>query len=386
MTCRRSDRTPLALSAVAAFSFALGVGRLALPLLALAAGYDAAGVGLLTATSAISQFLFRLRLPFWLGRYRDRALVAVACLMMAASYLAVFASVALPVFIAAQLLQGGARALFWTASQTHAVRAPGVPVRQLAEVATVGNVGTMIGPATTGFVATALSLSAALWMGVVVALVGAGLAMTLHKLEPYPRRARAHGEARLWRKPGIDVACWAGFAGGGWRALQSSYVPVILTAAGLPAGIVGILLSASDLASTIAIAALVRFPPRYTVISLHLAVMAAGIGLAILPFVAGMPVLAGMTMMFAGAGAGPLMTLSVAMARQLADPADEGEAIALIGTFRAGALLVTPTAVALSLAVLTVGAAMSIAGIAIAVPATALSLRQRARAAEARSG
>ena len=188
----------------------------------------------------------------------------------------------------------------------------------------------------------------------------------------------------MWRKPGIDVACWAGFAGGGWRALQSSYVPVILTAAGLPAGIVGILLSASDLASTIAIAALVRFPPRYTVISLHLAVLAAGIGLAILPFVAGMPVLAGMTMMFAGAGAGPLMTLSVAMARQLADPADEGEAIALIGTFRAGALLVTPTAVALSLAVLTVGAAMSIAGIAIAVPATALSLRQHVRA-EARS-
>ena len=52
----RSDQ-PAALGAVFIYSIALGVGTLALPLLALDAGYDAATVGLLTATSAVSQVI-----------------------------------------------------------------------------------------------------------------------------------------------------------------------------------------------------------------------------------------------------------------------------------------------------------------------------------------
>jgi predicted MFS family arabinose efflux permease len=364
-----------ALTAVLGFSFSLGIGNLALPLLALAAGYDAVTVGLLTATSAISQFVLRLQLPMILGRVPDRILIVGACLMLGSSYGLLILSTALPIFVIAQLLQGGARALFWTASQTHAARSAGIPVRMIAQVSAVGNIGSMSGPAVTGVLA-ATSLQLALLVGLASAVLGAIVGVTLARLDPYVRRSRL-GEARLWRQPGVDVACWASFTGGGWRALMNSYVPVLLTSAGMPPNAIGWILSGADGAATIAITALVRLPPRLTRPSLPIAVVVAGLPLAILPFVAFHPVWAGAIVILSGIGSGLVMTLGVAVARELSHPGDEGEVIALAGTFRAAALLVTPTAVALSVAAVGVGAALSVAGIAIALPATWLSLRRR---------
>ena len=373
---QRSDHAA-ALGAVLAFSMSLGVATLALPLLALAAGYDPVAIGFLTATSAIAQFGLRLRLPQLLGRYPDRLLIALSCVMMASSYGLLLISTSLPAFVVAQLLQGGARALFWTASQTHAVRSPGIPVRMLAQVGTVGNIGTMIGPAVTGLAAS-YSLQAALLFGVAIGGIGALVSTRLARLEPYQRRER-HGEPRLWRREGIDVACWAGFAGGGWRALIGSYVPVVLTGGGLTPGIIGALLAAADGAATVATFALVRLPPRLTRLSLDLSVLLAGVGLAALPLVAGNVLGAAILLVLSGAGAGPLMTLGVAVARGLVHADEEGDAIALVGTFRAAALLVTPAAFATTLALVSVsiGAGLAVASIAITVPATVLAARQR---------
>jgi predicted MFS family arabinose efflux permease len=370
-----SDRSA-ALTVVLAFSFSLGIGQLALPLLALAAGYDPVAIGLLTATSAISQFGLRLGLPALLGRFPDRAMITLSCVLMGASYGILLISAALPVFVAAQLAQGGARALFWTASQTHAVRTPGDPTRSLAQVGAVGNLGTMVGPAVTGAIAT-VSIQAALGLGVVVATIAALLTLRLITLLPYDRRPRRAGQRRLWLRPGIDVACWAGFVGGGWRALMGSYVPVLLTTAGLPPTVVGGLLSAADLAATATITSLVRVPPRWTRRALDLAVIAAAVGLAALPLAAGDPILSLVLLIISGAGAGPLMTLSVSAARQLSEASEEGDAIALVGTFRALALLVVPTGVAASLAVLPVALALSIAGLGMGLPAVVLGRRQR---------
>lgn len=364
-----------ALGAVFAFSIALGIGNLALPLLALAAGYDAVAVGVLTASSAISQVILRLSLPVLLGRYPDRSIIVFSCGMIGASYALLILSTALPAFLAAQLLQGGARALFWTASQTHAVRMPGTPVRMLAKVGAVANVGTMIGPALTGVIAT-YSIVAAIGSGVAIAAIGASIAVGLTRLPPYERRRRT-GEPRMWRQPGIDVACWSGFAAGGWRALMSSYVPVVLTGAALPPGVIGGLMSAAELASTAALAALVRFPPRWTRATLDVSIIVAAASLALLPLAGGNVAVAGVLIVLSGAGSGPMTTLGAAVARQLAHPADEGEAIALVGTFRAFALLLTPAGVAATLGVVGLGAALSGAAVLIAVPSVAVSLWRR---------
>ena len=52
------------------FGAALSIGAVALPLIALAAGYDPAAVGLLTACSAVSQLGVRLALPACSGATR----------------------------------------------------------------------------------------------------------------------------------------------------------------------------------------------------------------------------------------------------------------------------------------------------------------------------
>jgi len=369
-----TDR-PWALAAILAFTLSLGIGPLALPLVALASGYDPVAIGFLTASAAISQFLFRLGLPWLLGRFPDRVLIAAACLLLSACYALLIITTVAPVFVLAQLCQGGGRALFWTASQTHAVRTPGTPVKMLAQVGVVGNLGTMMGPLLTGILA-ARSLDVALGLGVALGLVGFVLCARLTQLEPYVRRSR-RGETRMWLRPGVDVACWSAFAAGGWRAMANSYVPVVLTNAGMAPTLIGVLLSAADLASTIVIWSMSRLPVERlrTALDVSLVVMAAS--LAILPFVADHTILAAVALIASGAGAGPLTILGAAVARTLVPPTDEGEALALVGTFRAGAMLVTPAAVAASLALLAVGPALAVAAIAIALPGTVLTLRHR---------
>ncbi|MEJ7697223.1 MAG: hypothetical protein WKF78_11535 [Candidatus Limnocylindrales bacterium] len=72
----------VALAVVFAFSVGLGVATLAIPLLALGAGYGAATVGFLVATAAAAQFLTRLALPVLLGRFPDRTLIALSSMLM----------------------------------------------------------------------------------------------------------------------------------------------------------------------------------------------------------------------------------------------------------------------------------------------------------------
>jgi hypothetical protein len=370
----RTDR-PWALSAILAFTLSLGIAPLGLPLVALASGYDAVAIGLLTASAAISQLLFRLILPWLLGRLPDRMLIAISCLLLSLSYALLLATTIAPVFVLAQLCQGGGRALFWTASQTHAVRTPGAPVKMLAQVGVLGNLGTMMGPLLTGILA-AQSLDIALGFGVVLGVVGFFISFRLTRLDPYERRSR-RGETRMWLRPGIDVACWSAFAAGGWRSLASSYVPVVLTGAGMAPALIGLLLSAADLASTFVIWTMSRLPVERLRTALDVSLIVMAVGLAILPFIAEYTVLAAIALVVSGGGAGPLSILGAALARTLVPPSDEGDALALVGTFRAGAMLVTPAAVAVSLALLAVGPALAVASIALALPGTVLTLRQR---------
>lgn len=370
----RSDR-PWALAAILAFTLSLGISPLALPLVALASGYDAVAIGLLTASAAISQFGFRLSLPWLLARYPDRMLIAASCVLLSASFAVLLVSTIPVVFVLAQLFLGGGRALFWTASQTHAVRTPGSPVKMLAQVGALGNLGTMIGPLVTGVVASR-SVDIALGLGVGLGIVGLLLCLRLDRYPPYERRSR-RGETRMWLRPGVDVACWSGFAAGGWRALTSSYVPVILAGAGMAPGLIGLLLSLADLASTIVIWTMSRLPVGRLRAALDVSVIVMAVGLAALPFLAHDSLLAGIALVASGGGAGPLTILGAAIARTLVDPADEGEALALVGTFRAGAMLVTPAAVALALTFVTVGTGLVLAAVAIAIPGTVLTLHRR---------
>src|SRR5687767_12399211 len=105
---------PIALGVAFGFALSLGIATVAIPLLALDAGYEPAAIGFLAATAAASQLLTRLTLPWLLGRFPDRGLVALSATLMLGAFLLLLASTALPAFLVAQVAQGAARALFWT--------------------------------------------------------------------------------------------------------------------------------------------------------------------------------------------------------------------------------------------------------------------------------
>lgn len=365
----------MVVTAILGFSSSLAVGTLALPLVALAAGLDPATIGFLTATSAVSQFGFRLALPWLLGRYPDRELIAAACLMIATSYGLLMVAKLLPVFIVAQLFQGAARALFWTANQTHAVRGNGGAVKGLARVQVWANVGAMVAPTAAGLL-SGVSLELALALGMGLGLVGVVASRGMRRLPPFIRAPRK-GERGIWTRKGVDLACWASFTSGGWRAMQGSYIPIVLHTAGIAPGFIGVLLSLSDVMATVATGALIRFTPRSSRTAIEGSVLAVAIGLAAVPFLAGNILLAAACIGLAGLGYGMLTTIGPALASDSVNAEERGEALAVAGTFRAAALLATPTGVALGLSIVALPVGLATAAAVLAVPALAAGVRER---------
>jgi MFS family permease len=368
------DRVALA-AVVLVFGFALGQGMLVLPLLAVASGFDPAAVGLLASVSAISQVGMRLTLPRLLARYPDRTMMMLACAALAGSYLVLLLSSSLAVFIVAQLLQGSARAFFWTSSQTHAARAPGGTMKGIAQVTVYGNVGTMVGPAAAGVLAT-FSLYAPVVVGVVGSLAALVVAYFLYRLPTYERRTGKGGGA-VWKRPGVDLACWSNVSTGGWRSLLNSYIPVLMDAVGHPPVIIGAVQAVADALATAAAAALAKWHVARPGRAIGWSVVGTAASLVVFPFVVESAALALLAIAASGLAVGIQMTLGPALASDSVTPGEQGEAIAVAGTFRAGALLVTPSAMSAVLGVLSLPVAMAIAGVVVALP-TGVVLGRRA--------
>ncbi len=369
MVAGSTDRMA-ALTAVFGFSLSLGVATVSIPLLALSAGYDPAAVGFLVATSAASQFGARLTLPILLGRFADRSLIGASSLLMAMAFVLLVTSTALPVFVVAQLCAGAARAIFWTSSQTHAVRGDGPAVRGLVDLNVIGNTGTLAGPALGGMLAV-FGLPVALAAAALGAAGAAVAAVFMRPLPPYDRTQSA-GTVGLLSRDGVDVACWASVAGGTWWSMIGSYIPVILVGAGLGTIGTGWLVSGSEAAGMIALLVLRRLPERRigrVVRGAGFVAIGALIGVAVAP---ARPEVYALLLAVGGAASGTVTTLAPAMASLAAGPNEQGDALALSGTFRAGALFAAPAAVGSLLVVLPIAGALALVGAIVALPGVAV--------------
>ena len=375
----RPDDRPATLAAVFAFSLGLGIGTIAVPLVALAAGYDPPAVGFLAAVAATTQLGTRLVLPWALGRWRDRSLMIAGCLALAGMFGLLLTSTALPVFIAAQVLQGTARSMFWTSSQTHAVRGPGSSVRRLVDLNVAGNLGTLSGPAIAGMLAL-VGLPLALGAAVVAAAIGAACSLRLQPLEAFDR-SRSAGTLALIGRPGVDVACWAGIIGGAWWAMLGSFVPVLLVGAGFgPAG-VGWLVTASEGAGMVAlllqrgVSGRTRIRRRVVLAGIVVAgaLAALALGSIALGAAAIIPSLA--FLVVGGAASGTVTTLGPALASLAAGPDEQGDALALQGTFRATALLGAPAGVGVLVTTIALAPALVVLAGAILVPGLVIRAR-----------
>ena len=376
---RDSRRTRLSrdvtASAVGAllYSFSLAVASVALPLLALRAGYSPAQVGALTAVSAISQMATRLVLGAAMRYVGDWTLIAVSGLVLALSNGVVAISASLLPFVLAQLLQGASRACFWTGTQTHVVRGPGRAAGTLATVNLVSSVGLLAGPAVAGLLSERTPVLA-LAVAAAIAAIGVVPTFLLDRHPPFvPPEDRPPG--RLWRRPGVDIGCWGGMTAGAWRGVLSSYVPVALDAARQPASTIGVLVSVANGAAMVGSAAAARVPPHWAVRAVLAGMVVTGLSTAGTAAVASSVALSAVVLAISGLAAGTLQVLSLAIAAESVHPEERGEAIAVSGTFRAAALFSAPLAIAGMVVVLPLAPAVAVVGVAMTIPA--LGLRRR---------
>lgn len=345
----------------------MGVASVAMPLLALEAGYSSVEIGLLTAVSAVSQMATRFLLGPAMRIVADWTLVAAACVMLAASNVVVALSAAVVPFVLAELLQGVARACFWTGSQTHVVRGDGPAVKALSTVNYISSIGLLTGPIVAG-VLSERSPSLALAVGAVVALLALLPTLLLDRLPPFvPPPDPPAG--RLWRRPGVDIGCWAGVTAGAWRGLLSSYVPVALVAAQQSATVVGLLVTVANAASVLGSWLSGRLRAQDLAQGFAIGVLVTGLATAITGWVAGSPWVAGAALALSGLGAGAIQVVGPAVAAEAVHAQERGDAIAVTGIFRAAALFLSPLAVAGMVTVLPLSVALSVAGSLIAVPA-----------------
>jgi MFS family permease len=362
---RASDR---AATLVASFGFStgLGVATVVIPLLALSVGYDPATIGFLAATTAVAQLTTRLALPWLLGRFADRTLIAVGSLFMATAFALLIASTALPVFVLAQLLQGLARALFWTSSQTHMIRAGGPTIRRLVDLNVAGTVGTLTGPIVGGVLA-AIGMPLALGAAIVGSLVAVVACISMRRLPPYDRQKSA-GAIRLLGRPGVDVACWASAVGGGWWSMVGSYIPVILVGAGIGPQGVGLLVTLSEGAGTAALLTLRGAAPSLVPTVVRIGAFAAAAALAAIALAPENAIVYAVLMTIGGASSGTVTTLAPAMANLVAGPQEQGDALALAGTARAATLLAAPATAGALLSSLPLAPAIVLVAGALGLP------------------
>ncbi|MGH3326474.1 MAG: MFS transporter [Streptomycetales bacterium] len=351
------------------FSLSLAVASVALPLLALRAGYSDAGVGLLTAASALAQLAVRAGLGLAMRHLPDWTLVTSAALLLAMSNALVVVSTAVVPFVAAELLQGVARACFWTGAQTHVVRGASRAVGALATVNLVSTIGMLSGPVLAGLL-TESSPAFALAVAAGVALVGVVPTLFLDRLPPFrPPAERPPG--RIWRRAGVDSGCWAGVTVGAWRGLLHSYVPVALHAAHQTPSTIGLLVTVANGAALVGSGLVARVRTESSATPFALATVASGLGTAAVGFTAGNAALAGLALAVSGVAAGALQTIGPAVAAEAVHPEERGEAIAAAGTFRAAALFAAPLGVAATLGVIALSPALLGMGVLIALPAVA---------------
>jgi MFS family permease len=339
----------------------------ALPLLAISAGYSGVEIGVLTAVSAAAQMTTRMVLGPVMRVVPDWTLIAAAGLMLAASNAIVAISAAVVPFVVAELVQGVARACFWTGSQTHVVRGEGSSVGALATVNLVSATGLLAGPVIAGILSER-SAQLALGVGAGIALVACVPALFLDRLPPFSLPTE-RPPGLLWRRPGVDAGCWAGVTAGAWRGLLGSYVPVALTAAQQSSSTVGALVSVANAASMAGSGIVGRIRQTWIAPVYALSTAATGLATGLVALLAGSPWAAAVALAASGLGAGALQTLGPAVATDAVHPEERGEAIAIAGTFRAAALFVGPLGVAGLVTFAPLSLAMAAAGTLIALPA-----------------
>ena len=361
----------LAGSAILLFSTSLSMAMVLIPLVAAASGYSLAAVGFLVATAAVTQIFARMGMGPLMDRVPTKFFLILALSLMLVSCLLLGLSDELWIFVLSQLLQGAARAYFFTGSQIHVVRGRRPAVSALSMMHVNNGTGLLIGPVLSGFIGNS-SLQVALFIagGIAAAAMPAAIMLTRH--DPFVRRKPTAGqrERPVWLQPGVVAAGWMGISAGTWRSITVSYLPLVLTDAGHSILVIGILASLANLAALLGSSIAQRVRQMGVRASAVLSTLLAIVGISVVSFVASSLWLVGAFLFISGIGGGLLQTLGATLASEAVSPEDQGRSIAAAGTYRAMAMFVVPMGIgALVLVLPTVALATAMVATVVGLPA-----------------
>jgi MFS family permease len=364
----RGDRR-LSVIATLLFCTALGMAAVAVPLAALHVGLSATVIGILVALAGVSQMATRLCMGPLLRRFPDKRFVVLASIALVTSCALLVVNTAVWAFTVSQLLQGLARALFWTGSQTHAVRAWPTAVGGLAVLNVANSAGALVGPVLAGMLAAG-SLQLSLLVAAVVGTLGVLPAVMLTRLRPFHGASKsAHATRRMWRRRGVDAGSAMTAGGGAWRGLMNSYVPVVLAQAGQAAPAIGALVTIGNIAALVGSASSKWVQPLGSRTAVLVGLIPAGVGIALIGVLPQTITVVAAALLVGGLGGGILQTVGPALAADSVEPEERGDALASNGTFRAAMLLIAPLGVGAMVLAMPIGAALGIAGAVILLPA-----------------
>lgn len=356
----------LAAIAALAFSLAMGTQSVLLPLLALATGYSKPDVGILTAISAIAQLFTRILSATAMRRFSDKTLVVLSGIVLAISSTSVALSSFVVVFVIAELIQGIARGLFWSSATTHVLRQEGPTVGLMATINFLSSFGLFAGPTVAGLIAK-FSLSTALVVAGAIALTTVIPAVLLSKEPPFEKGAKKI-KREIWGKSEVRLGSWAGMTAGSWRGILNSYVPVVLRSVGDSYFLVGVLVSMANGASILGTGLMGLLKRRSPIKVFALGVAMAAIGTGFVGITAKSIFISLVILVAGGIGAGLLQTLGPVIATGGVETHQKGDAVALAGSFRAGALLGAPLLMAALLGPIGLSAALLVSGAVLGLP------------------
>ncbi|MDR1825437.1 MAG: MFS transporter [Bifidobacteriaceae bacterium] len=365
----------------AQYSLALGVGGVMLTYFALARDLDLGTISLLTALSAVTQMGARLPLGWALRYVTDRFVMLVALATLIASMMSALAIPGLAGLVVAQLLQGTSRAGFWSASQTHVIRAAAVPVKGLSRSTLITSACSIAGPLVAGWLA-GVNLPLTAWVVAAAALLGFIVAWTMRPFPVFKPPAQPQ-EGKVWRRPGVRMASAGALVGGAWHVTLSTFVPVVLTEAGwrpLGIGVVGAIANGMLLVGTTVCG---QLKPRAFAVGITIGGVTGALGIACLGLASVVPAITIGALVLSGAGTGAVMTLGPALAAETVHAEERGAAVVVTGSFRAGALLAVPLAASGLTLVLPVALVMSLLGTVVGLPVLAVGHGQRRRTRQA---
>ena len=231
------------------FSVSLGITIVAYPLFVVGQGWSKTAAGVLIGLSAAVQVLTRWRLGSLMRVLSNSHVITAAAVLMGLAVGLLVVESGLGALVASAVVQGVARACFWTGNQVQIVRSSRPTPRAIATLNMAATVGMLIGPVVGGIIARS-SFRAAFAAAAAVAFAGVVPTLALDRLPPFAR-VGGHSYVRLLASRGVRVGLWASVAVGAWRGLLGSYVPIGLDAGGSSEIVIGVVVAVANGAAAV---------------------------------------------------------------------------------------------------------------------------------------